>query len=195
MTTIFSSLYRKIIAWSEHPKAVYYLILVSFTESCIFPIPPDVMLISMSLAKPEKAWFYAGATTISSVLGGLFGFLLGAFFLKYLFPYIEYLGYSDSYYQVIDWYRLWGFWIVLLVGFSPIPYKIFTIASGSLHMSILPFLMASLISRGARFFLTATLLYFYGRRVRDFLEQFIEWIGWFFVIIFVFIYLWFKFLH
>ena len=195
MTTIFSRLYNRIIIWSEHPKAVYYLILMSFTEACIFPIPPDVMLISMSLAQPKKAWSYASITTVSSVLGGILGFFLGAFFFDILFPYIEYFGYIQHYQQVVQWYQHWGFWVVLIVGFSPIPYKIFTITSGALHMAFIPFLLASFISRGARFFLVSALLYFYGDHLRGFLNKFIEWIGWLLVLLVALVYAFYQFCY
>ena len=195
MTKLFSKVYNKVILWSGHPRAIYYLIGVSFTEACIFPIPPDVMLISMSLAKPKKALTYAWVTTISSVAGGMVGFILGAFFFNSVGSYILYFGYSDAFNEIAHWYSQWGFWVVLIVGFSPIPYKLFTIASGFFHMAFFPFVAASLISRGARFFLVATCLYFFGEKVRDFLAKSIDLIGWNLIAIIIVVYLLFKLIN
>jgi len=138
---IFSRLYNKVLQWSRHDHAPYYLSGVSIIESSIFPIPPDVMLISMTLAKPEKAWFYAGITTISSVIGGMLGYVIGAFFLQLIYPYIVQFGYEPSFMQVKELFHQWGFWIIFLAGFTPIPYKVFTISAGATRIAFLPFVI------------------------------------------------------
>jgi membrane protein YqaA with SNARE-associated domain len=178
MMHIFSYLYDKIIGWSRHRHAPYYLAGLSFAESSFFPVPPDVMLASMTLAKPDKAWYYALLTTISSVLGGLVGYIIGALFFELAAGYISYLGYETAYQTVQQWFVTWGFWIVFLAGFSPIPYKLFTIAAGAMHMALLPFVVASLIARGARFFLVAGLLYLGGERFENQLRRYVNCIGW-----------------
>ncbi|MCL4156190.1 UNVERIFIED_CONTAM: hypothetical protein GTU68_004205, partial [Idotea baltica] len=128
--TLFSGLYLKVMQWARHQYASYWLALVSFTESSFFVIPPDVMLAPMTLAKPEKAWFYAGLTTLTSVLGGLLGYVIGLFSLEMITPWLHQLGYFDAYLVAQTWFEKWGFWAILMAGFTPIPYKIFTIASG-----------------------------------------------------------------
>lgn len=195
MTRIFSWFYNKVIIWSGHQQAIYYLMLVSFTEACIFPIPPDVMLITMSLAKPDKAWHYAWVTTISSVLGGIVGFIAGAFFFDMVVSYIIYFGYSSAFNEITYWYGNWGFWVILIAGFSPIPYKVFTIASGFLHMSFFSFVTASIIARGARFFLVALFLNIYGDKLHGLFAKFIDLIGWSLIALIAFVYLILKLLN
>lgn len=191
--TLFSRLYQKTIEWSAHKHAPIYLCLLSFAESSFFPIPPDVMLISMGLAKPKKAWLYAALTLLFSVLGGIFGYFLGAFFIHLLQPYIISLGYEPAFLKVQHWFSLWGFWVIFIAGFSPIPYKVFTISAGVVHMAFLPFVIASIISRGARFFLVSAAMYYAGERLHDLLRRYIDRIGWLLVGLFAIIYLLFHF--
>ncbi len=175
---IFSYLYAHVLKWSAHRHAPYYLAGVSFAESSFFPIPPDIMLISMGLAKPNKAWHYAFITTLFSVLGGCFGYLIGHFGMHVVEPYILASPYAPVFEHVREWFQEWGIWVILLAGFSPIPYKIFTITAGMMHMLFLPFVLASIIARGARFFLVSTLLTLFGERIERQLRRWIEWIGW-----------------
>ena len=136
--SLFSTLYLRVLQWSRHKYASYWLALVSFTESSCFLVPPDVMLAPMTLAKPEKAWFYAGLTTMSSVLGGLLGYLIGMYAFQAIEPWIVDLGYMHAYQQVEIWFEQWGFWAIFIAGFTPVPYKIFTIASGAAGMHCCP---------------------------------------------------------
>ncbi len=175
---LFSKLYVRVLQWSRHKYASYWLALVSFTESSCFLIPPDVMLAPMSLAKPNKAWFYAGLTTITSVLGGLLGYLIGSYAFQFIEPWIQSFGYMDSYTLAEAWFEQWGFWAIFLAGFTPIPYKIFTIASGVAGMALLPFVVGSIIGRGLRFFLVAGLMYWGGERLEQQLLGWIDRIGW-----------------
>lgn len=140
---LFSSLYARTMQWARHKYATYWLALVSFTESSFFLIPPDVMLAPMSLAKPEKAWFYALVTTIASVLGGLLGYFIGSFAFEIIEPYIHSMGYWHKFELAQQWFENYGFWAILLAGFTPIPYKVFTIASGVAGMLLLPFVLGS----------------------------------------------------
>ncbi|KTC65175.1 SNARE associated Golgi protein (plasmid) [Legionella adelaidensis] len=175
---IFSYLYNKTIDWSGHPHAPYYLAGISFAESSFFPIPPDVMLISMGLATPNHSWRYALITTTFSVLGGLFGYLLGFYFMQLFLPYILSSSYADSYNLVKTWFTEGGVWMVILAGFTPFPYKIFTITAGAMHMALFPFLIGSLIGRGLRFFLVSGILFFAGDKIHNRLRIYMDIIGW-----------------
>jgi membrane protein YqaA with SNARE-associated domain len=183
--SLFSKLYDQVMQWSRHKYAVYWLALVSFTESSCFLIPPDVMLAPMTLAKPEKAWFYAGLTTVSSVLGGLLGYVIGMTAFQFIEPWLVSLGYIDSYHLAEQWFAQWGFWAIFLAGFTPIPYKVFTIASGVAGMALVPFIIGSSIGRGMRFFLVAGLMRWGGVRLEAVLRTWIDRIGWAMVIILV----------
>ena len=151
---------------------------LSFAESSFFPIPPDVMLAPMSMARPQRAWHYAAITTVASVLGGLLGYLIGWLAIEAVEPVIREAGYWDGYVRARAWFDEWGFWAVFVAGFSPIPYKVFTIAAGSLDMALLPFVAASAVGRGARFFLVAGLLAWGGPRMEAALRTYVERIGW-----------------
>ena len=175
---IFSVLMDKVLEWAKHPKAPWYLGGLSFAESSFFPIPPDVMLAPMVLAKPESAWRLAAITTISSVIGGLAGFAIGAFALDMIEPVLRDWGKWETYELARAWFEEWGFWAIFAAGFSPIPYKIFTIAAGAMSMALLPFAFASLIGRGMRFFLVAGLVAWGGPKVEDNLRRYVDVIGW-----------------
>lgn len=180
---IFEKLYHAVIKFSRNQNAPWYLAGLSFIESFILPFPPpDVMLAPMSLARPQKAMYFASLTLVSSVLGGIVGCLIGAFLLDQVQPLIVDWGYQASYEKVTLWFAQWGFWAVLIAGFSPVPYKIFTIAAGALGLAFLPFLIASIIGRGARFFLVAWCLATYGPSIESRLLAYIERIGWVIVI-------------
>ena len=176
--SLFSSLYDKVLTWSKHPKAPWYLGGMSFAESSFFPIPPDVMLMPMALAKPEKAFQFAWITTIFSLLGGLLGYAIGYWMLDLAWPLIESIGYVDKYRQIEGFFAEYGVWIVFIAGFSPVPYKLFTVTAGATGMALLPFIIASFIGRGARFFLVAWLMKVGGERYEPKIRQWIDWIGW-----------------
>jgi membrane protein YqaA with SNARE-associated domain len=189
---LFSSLYAKSMLWARHKYATYWLALVSFTESSFFLIPPDVMLAPMSLAKPNKAWFYALVTTVASVLGGLLGYLIGSFAFEMIEPLIHSMGYWHKFELAQQWFTDYGFWAILLAGFTPIPYKIFTIASGVAGMLLIPFILGSLIGRGGRFFLVASLMYWGGEALEQRLHKMVDVLGWLTVILVVVGYLLYK---
>jgi len=189
---LFSSLYAKSMHWARHKYANYWLALVSFTESSFFLIPPDVMLAPMSLAKPDKAWFYALVTTVASVLGGLLGYLIGSFAFELIEPYIHSMGYWHKFELAQQWFTDYGFWAILLAGFTPIPYKVFTIASGVAGMLLVPFILGSLIGRGGRFFLVASLMYWGGEALEQRLHKMVDVLGWVTVVLVVVGYLLFK---
>lgn len=175
---LFSYLYNKTSAWSAHRHAPYYLAGVSFAESSFFPIPPDVMLISMGLAMPRRSWNYALIATLFSVIGGIFGYLIGLYCIEYIGPYIEASSYASSYKQIHLWFEQRGVWMVILAGFTPLPYKIFTVTAGAMHMALLPFVIGSIIGRGMRFFLVSGIMYFAGDSIETRLRRYIDMIGW-----------------
>jgi membrane protein YqaA with SNARE-associated domain len=175
---LFSPLYHRVMQWARHRHAPAYLMGMSFAESSFFPVPPDVMLAPMTLANPARATWYATLTTVASVLGGLFGYLIGLYAFDLVEPLLQGAGYYPKYEQAQAWFAEWGFWAVFLAGFSPIPYKVFTITAGVISMALLPFLAASLIGRGARFFLVAFLMAWGGERMEKMLRLYIDRIGW-----------------
>lgn len=175
---IFSSLFARTMRWSRHPHAPWYLALLSFAESSFFPVPPDVMLAPMAMATPRRAWALALLTTVASVLGGLFGYAIGYFAFAGIRPWLEGSSYWEPYLQARAWFDAWGAWAVFIAGFSPIPYKVFTIAAGVAQMALLPFTLASLVGRGARFFLVAALMRWGGERMEARLHRIIDRLGW-----------------
>ncbi|MDX1594009.1 MAG: YqaA family protein [Gammaproteobacteria bacterium] len=175
---VFSALYDRAMIWAVHRHAPWYLGGLSFAESSFFPIPPDVMLAPMSLARTDRAWWYAALTTATSVLGGLFGYLIGMLAIDAVLPWIVEAGYGARYEQAIEWFATWGVWVVFIAGFSPIPYKLFTIAAGASAMPLLPFTLASLVGRGARFFLVAGLMRWGGAPMERLLRSYIDRLGW-----------------
>lgn len=181
---MFSHLYSKVICWASHKRAPYYLAGVSFVESSIFPIPPDVMLVPMVLGRPLQAWHYAFITTVASVFGGLFGYLLGYFaFDAFGSAIIQHFGYETQYNQVMSWFTTYGWMAVLVAGITPIPYKIFTIAAGALRMPLAGFVLASILGRAVRFFLVAALVKTVGKKLETKLLKYVNHIGWGLVII------------
>lgn len=178
---LFSVLYDKTIKLAKHEKAPRYLAGLSFAESSFFPIPPDVMLMPMVIARPTQWLWFAILTTIASVLGGIAGYFIGVFAFDSLQSFLVEWGYGDRIELAKTWFEQWGVWIVFVAGFSPIPYKIFTITAGALSMAFLPFVIASIIGRGARFFLVAGLLAWLGPKMEHLIIRYIEWLGWFVV--------------
>ena len=136
------------------------------------------MLAPMALAKPHRAWWLALLTTIASVLGGILGYVLGLFLFDFIEPLLHRWGHWANYLSAVRWFDSWGFWAVFLAGFSPIPYKIFTITAGVIGMAMLPFVIASFIGRGARFFLVAGLMRWGGERFEKRLRANVERLGW-----------------
>lgn len=180
---LFSSLYGRVMQWSRHPRAPWFLGGLSFAESSFFPVPPDVMLAPMALAKPERAMQYALLTTLASVAGGILGYVLGVFFFELIEPLLHDSGYWPKFEQAQRWFDSYGFWAILIAGFSPIPYKVFTIAAGAMAMLFLPFVIASIIGRGLRFYLVALLMKWGGEPMEKRLHSYIDYLGWATVIV------------
>lgn len=175
---LFGAIYDKTMAWSTHKFATGWLSLVSFIEAIFFPIPPDVMLIPMAMSKPQQATRYAIYTTLASVLGGMIGYGIGYFAFDWVQTLIADWGMQANFDKIMRWFDIWGVAIVFLAGFSPIPYKLFTISAGVMQMAFFPFAITAAISRFARFFLVAKLSAWGGEKYADKIRRSIELIGW-----------------
>jgi len=182
---LFTNLYDRALSWARHPKATWYLSGLSFAESSFFPIPPDVMLMPMSLATPQKAFYYAWLTTFFSLLGGILGYAIGYWAIDLILPFIESIGYAHKMEQVREFFAEYGVWIIFIAGFSPVPYKLFTITAGATSMALLPFLLASFIGRGARFYLVAGVMRWGGARMEASIRKWVDWLGWGLVLLLV----------
>ena len=180
-------LYNKTMELAAHPQAIYFLAIVSFIEASFFPIQPDVMLIPMVLMHPSRAWLYALVATICSVLGGIFGYLIGAFsYEQFAQPILYTLGKEAQMASFSQKYNEVGLWAVITAGVSPIPFKVITIMSGATNLNFMVFVGASLVSRGIRFFVVAGLLNFYGHEIKIFIERYLNWVFMLFVILLIF---------
>ncbi len=167
---------RKLYDWTirmaDHPRALWVLALVAFVESSVFPIPPDVLMIPMILARPERAWLIAAVAMIASVVGGLLGYAIGALAYEQIGqPILEALGKGEAMGEFSTRFNDFGFWAVLTAGITPFPYKVITIMSGWTGMPLSTFIITSLLARGLRFFLVAGLLWKFGSPIRDFIEK------------------------
>ncbi len=176
---LFTSLYETSLKWAKHKHAEKYLAGLSCAESTFFPIPPDVMLAPMVLGQIDKAWRFAWVTTVASVVGGILGYILGYYaFESFIEPLVIDWGYQEKLILAKEWFSKYGVWVVFIAGFSPIPYKVFTISAGALSMAFIPFVIASAIGRGARFFLVAAFMKYGGPPMEAKLKDYIEFIGW-----------------
>ena len=183
---MFRPLYDWIIRLAAHPRALHLLALVSFAESSFFPIPPDAMVVPMVLANRPRAMAIAAVCTVSSVLGGLAGYAIGYYLFETVGAWLIALyGLEQGAQDFQSWYAEWGIWVILIKGLTPIPYKLVTIASGAAHFNLLAFTLASIATRGVRFFAIAALLSIYGEPVRAFIEKRLDTIAWAFLILVV----------
>jgi membrane protein YqaA with SNARE-associated domain len=170
-------LIRKTYDWvlnkSDHPHAPRFLALISFIESSVFPIPPDVLLIPMCLGSRQKSWGYALIATTASVLGGALGYLIGYSFYEAIgLKVIEFYHLQTAFEQLQGYFQVYGIWFVIVAGFTPIPYKVFSIGAGVFQMAFWPFCLASVIGRGARFFLLSALIFWIGPQVKDLIDKY-----------------------
>lgn len=175
---LFGPLYDRCRQLAAHRHAPWYLGFLSAIESIFFPVPPDVMLAPMSLARPKAWWRLALLTTLTSVLGGVVGYALGWFAIEAVMPWIERAGHADTYAQVQGLFERYGVWIMFVAAFTPIPFKVFTVAGGAAAMPLLPFILASLVGRGIRFFLVAWVVAWGGPKVEPVFRRYIEIVGW-----------------
>ena len=175
---LFAPLYERVLVWSRHRYAGRYLGALSFAESSFFPIPVDAMLAPMCLADRKRAWRYAIIATVFSVLGGLAGYAIGVGLFEALESWLADSRYWDAYETSRRWFDKFGVWAIFVAGFSPIPYKVFTIAAGVAALNLPGFFIASLIGRGARFFLVSGLIVWGGDKLEANLRKYVEGIGW-----------------
>ncbi|MCF6262801.1 MAG: DedA family protein [Xanthomonadales bacterium] len=175
---MFKKLYDRTLKLSGHRHAPRYLAGLSFAEATFFPIPPDVILLPMLVAKPEKAWYYAFICTMASVVGGVFGYLLGSWGFELFSDWLETSSYYPAFLQAKEALNRWGFWVILVAGFTPIPYKIFTIAAGVIGMPFFLFLGGSVVGRGARFYLEAAIIRIWGESAAGQIRRWVDWLGW-----------------
>ncbi len=165
-------LYRRLLLLAAGPRAPLWLAVIAFAEASFFPLPPDALLIPMALARPHRAWRLAAICTAASVVGGAFGYFIGfALYQAVAQPLLHAYGYEAAFERFRQTFAEYGFWVILLKGLTPIPYKIVTIASGAAGFNFAMFMLASVITRGARFFLIAALLRRFGDPVRVFVER------------------------
>ncbi len=168
-------LYARVLVLAGSHRAVWWLAGIAFAESSFFPVPPDVLLVPMALARPARAWRLALVCTLASVAGGALGYLIGyLLFDQMALPLLRAYGYQDAFTRFQATYARWGVWVILLKGLTPIPYKIVTIASGAAHFDFATFMAASLATRGVRFLMLAGLLHRFGPAVHGFIER---WLG------------------
>ncbi len=181
---------RKLKAWvegyAEKPHAEWALFVIAFTESSFFPIPPDVLLIAMAVITPKKAFRYALICAVGSVLGGVFGYFIGwAFFETIGQPILQLYGAMGHYETVKELYSEHAFWAILSAAFTPIPYKVFTIAAGTFEVSLATLVLASAIGRTGRFMIVAALFYFFGAKIKEFIDKYFEILTVVFLIMFI----------
>lgn len=174
--TMFKNLYQWTLALAQSPRAPYALAVIAFAESSFFPIPPDVILVPMSLAKPKQAWLYALICTIASVLGGMLGYAIGALLYDTIGVWLIGLyGYGGKIAALKSFYDQYGAWFILLKGLTPIPFKLVTIVSGLLRYNFPLFVLLALVTRGARFFILAVLMQHFGEPIKRLLEKYFGW--------------------
>ncbi|GAB4231550.1 MAG: YqaA family protein [Stanieria sp.] len=179
--------YQWVIGWSETPYGSWALFLLAFAESSCFPIPPDVLLISLSVGQPLAAFQFALICSIGSVLGGMAGYTIGLFAFATIGQPILHLYDPDLavFNQIKGLYDTWGFWGVLAAAITPIPYKVFTIASGVFKFNFLQFVLASIIGRSFRFFVVGGLIYWGGESLKLWIEKYFDWVAWGFLAILI----------
>ena len=189
----FHSIYNKILDYSSSRFAILWLSAISFLESIILPVPlQDLLLASMSLRNRSKAFYFAAICTIASVLGALLGYYIGVQAENHILPILINLDYESKFETAQMYFQTYGIYIILIAGFSPIPYKVFTIAAGMMSMSLLPFVVFSLIARGARYFLISFLVRKFGKMADAWLNKYIDWLG-YLVIIAIALFIWYEY--
>lgn len=184
--TLLRKLYDWVLSWAETPYAVPALFVLAFAESSFFPVPPDVLLIALAMSIPARSLYYALVCSIGSVLGGMVGYLIGYEFMEAVGNrIITFYGFMDKWELVGSLYNRYAAWAVGIAGFTPIPYKVFTIAGGAFKIDFLVFVIASVLSRSARFFLVAGLIYYFGPTIRGFIDRYFNLLAIVFVVLLI----------
>jgi membrane protein YqaA with SNARE-associated domain len=170
---IIRRLYDWVLGWAETPYGTPALFTIAFAESSFFPVAPDILLIALDLSKPKRSFYYALLCSIASVLGGIFGYFIGLELMDLIgFKIIQFYGVMNHYEQIKDLYKHYDALAVFIAGFTPIPYKIATITAGAFKINFITFVVASVLSRGARFFLVSGLIYLFGTRIKEFIDKY-----------------------
>jgi membrane protein YqaA with SNARE-associated domain len=175
---IFQPLYDRAIVWARHPKAPWLLYGLSFIEAIFFPVMPELMLAPMCLAQPKRGWRFAAISLLGSLMGMFIGYAIGHYAIEMAMPLIEKMGYAAQFESIKQQAAANGFLLLVIAGFTPIPFKIFTLASGAVGMPLLPFFFGALIGRGKRVFLVAGAIRLGGEKAEAKLRQYIEPVGW-----------------
>jgi len=165
--------YEKALTWSRHPKAAWYLGILSFIDASLFPVSPIVMILPMSFAAPKRAFYFASIAIVGSFLGGMVGYCIGFFAYELMVePFIQWMGYTAYYQIAMQWFNKWGCWAIFIGCFMPLaPYKIFTIGAGALQLDFFSFLLSSILGRSGRFFLIAVIIRLGGPKVEPVLRR------------------------
>jgi len=172
---LFDKLKEKTLSFAHSPMGSWFLFLNSFTESSFFPVPPDMLQMALSFLKPKNSFKYAIISTIASTLGGIAGYLIGLYLMEFIgFPILKLYNLMDKFELVKKMYMEKDVLVVFTAAFTPIPYKLITITAGAVQLNIVNFIAASFVGRAARFFLVATAIYFFGERVKGFLEKYLN---------------------
>jgi membrane protein YqaA with SNARE-associated domain len=183
---VLSRLYGWVLYWAKTPYGTWALFILAFSESSFFPIPPDVLLIALSVVLPKKSLRYALVCSVGSILGGCFGYLIGWQFMATIGDaIIRFYGLIDKYEYIQQLYSLYDAWVVGIAGFTPIPYKVFTITAGAFRINFAVFLIASAVSRSARFFIVGGLIYLFGPKIESFIERYFNPLAIAFVILLI----------
>lgn len=183
---LLRKLYDWVLSWAHKKYSSTALFILAFAESSFFPIPPDTLQIALSVSKPKKSFFYALLSSIGSVLGGILGYFIGLFLFDTIGSFIiNTLGYQAQFNAVGNLYKSYAFLAILASAFTPIPYKVFTIAAGFWQVGLLPLITASIVGRSARFFIVATLIYFFGPKIKDFIDKYFNLLTIVFIILLV----------
>ena len=183
---LLKKLYNWVLSWAHKKYSSAALFILAFSESSFFPIPPDILQIALSVSKPKKSFFYALIASVGSVLGGIFGYFIGLFLFDTIGSLIiNSLGYQAQFNTVGDLYKSYAFLAILVSAFTPIPYKVFTIAAGFWQVGLFPLIAASIIGRSARFFLVASLIYFFGPKIKEFVDKYFNILTIIFIVLFI----------
>ncbi len=183
---IIKKLYDWVLHWAETPYAVPALFLLSFSESSFFPVPPDVLLIALAISIPQKSFKYAAICSVASVLGGILGYYIGVYGYETVGkPIVDFYHGQATMDKVNMWYEQYGFWGILIAAVTPIPYKVFTIASGVFKFDFLSFLSASIIGRSFRFFVVAGLIWKFGPVIKKFIDKYFNLLSFAFIVLLV----------
>ncbi len=179
-------LYNWVLHWAETPYGSLALIILAFAESSFFPVPPDVLLIALALSIPKKSFFYAFESSLSSVIGGIFGYYIGVALMDIVgWKIIDFYNARELFTQLFETFNEYNFWAVLIAAITPIPYKVFTISAGAANANFGVFMVASIIGRSIRFFAVGTLIYLFGERIRNFIDKYFNLLSIVFVILLI----------